>query len=412
MGGYAKIDAELTYRLWVILRGELDKQGLGKVWKHSRDYILTLKSVMEVGIPIDLQLAASMSAEAVEEMRLIESELGFVPSKQKELAKRLFVEFGPSPALLTPTGKPKLDDAALRYYALNHEEVKDLVRKTLRYRNLMKANSTWYQGFQELAGADGSLHPGLKQHGTVTGRLSCARPNLQQLPRDSARVKALFKPLPGHVLLEFDYSQIELRLGSYYAWKMFKDSTMYEAYKEAIDVHSLTAERIGAPRQGGKTGNFLWLYGGGAERFRVMMWDQFNIEVTPQEALAWTESFHRTYPGYRKCSMYFMQQAKGQGYVKMWTGRKRHYRRGDKHRTAWNSVDQGGCGQILMVSMNLIQKHRLRSRLCLTVHDSLVFHVPLDRVEEEKEIIISLMKRIPEKFFDMPFEVDCKEFGK
>lgn len=409
MSKYAQRDAAITYKLWLRLRGALQAKGLEKNWKHAREYILTLKDVMRVGLPIDWQLADALSLEATSEMRQISSRLGFVPSKKKELEAQLFEKYGIEPSVFTPAGAVQVDDAALRYYATKYPETQALIADVLRYRNLMKADGTWYSGFQKVRTPHDRIHPGLKQHGTATGRLSCATPNLQQLPRDASRAKQLFVSDPGHVLMEFDYSQIELRLASYYAQYMFGDSTMYEAYKSDIDVHSLTTESVGATdRQVGKTGNFLWVYGGSAKRFRSMMRVQYKIAVSERDAYKWTEGFHRTYPGFRAASEYYTNVASSTGVVKMWSGRRRHFPDRRQAHKAWNSVIQGGCGQILMFSMNLLHKSRLRSRMCNTVHDSIWFMVPEKYMEEECQKIQELMRHIPEKMFKMPFLVDMK----
>lgn len=416
MGDYACRDAYITMLLWIKLRGELVAQKLDPLWRHCARYTRTLQGVMAVGLPIDWTLLAARSAEARSAMARIEGELGFQPTKRKPLERELFEKHGLPVAYVTSSGKPELDDAALRAYALQYPEVKPLITNVLEYRAYSKANSTWYEGFLKFKTADGRIHPGLKQHGTATGRLSCSEPNLQQLPRNSSRVKKLFLPIDGHVLVEFDYSQIELRLASFYSYKMFDDDTMFNLYREGADVHTATTEMVGAfdqiedrgeARQVGKTGNFLWIYGGGAERFRNMMWDQYNIAVTLEQAKEWTELFHQNYKGFRRASKYFETQNRTKGQIKMWNGRPRRVNKDMSH-IAWNSVVQGGCGQILMHTMNLIDEAKLPSKMCLTVHDSILFHVPVDRVEEQTEVIKELMAQIPSKNFELPFEVDSK----
>ncbi len=414
MADYACRDIYVTHRLWVRLRGELTRQGLDKLWPHAMAYVRTLQHIMSVGVPIDWTLAASMSAESRLEMEQIRKTIGFDPLKRKALESELFERAGLTVAFHSPSGKPVTDDSALRWYSLNHPEVQPLCQSVLRYRNLSKANSTWYEGFTKFRTARGTIHPGLKQHGTVTGRLSCGEPNLQQIPRDASRVKKLFLPMDGHVLVEFDFSQIELRLGSYYSKRMFGDPTMFDLYATGSDVHTNTSEMIGAfdaienrseARHVGKTGNFLWLYGGSSERLRAMLWEQYNIRASADQCKEWTAKFHKVYPGFRHASKHFDVQNRTKGYITMWNGRRRRLPQ-DKSHMAWNSMIQGGCGQILMVGLNKLDK--LDVKTCMTVHDSVWVHVPVDQMDEQVALVQATLSEIPEKLFEMPFPIDYK----
>jgi DNA polymerase I-like protein with 3'-5' exonuclease and polymerase domains len=413
MGEYAEQDVRLTYRLFSRLLSELEKQDLLQLWPDCQDYILALKRMCSVGIDVDWNALQGLSHEAQQQMAAIEKELGFIPSKRKQLEGYLFKQLG------VKQNGTSLDDTALREYAAQLGNDTSAIDKILQYRKLQKADSTWYQGFLKRRGPTDRLYPGLKQHGTRTGRLSCSEPNLQQIPRDAERVKRLFLSRPGYKLIEFDYSQIELRVGCRYA-KKFGDDRMYEAYVEDIDVHDLTSQLIKSydvienrseARQVGKTGNFLWIYGGSAVRLQNMLWEQYGIRASLSQCEVWTSKFHQSYPGFKVAGQQSMKAAAKRGFVKYWNGRRRHLASVEAHK-AFNSLVQGGCGQVLMnaaIQLDRLQESgALRSRISNTVHDSIWALVPVDDEEQECELICKTMSSIPERIFDLPFPVDLK----
>lgn len=422
MGEYAQQDARITYRLFTRLYADMEKQELLQLWPDCERYIWSLMYMCDTGIDIDWDQLAVLSKEALDKMAELVNELHFVPSKRKQLESFLFNKCGITPTLFTEKKQPSTDDAALRHYAGQVERHSEAIHKVLQYRKLQKSNSTWYEGFLTRRGPTNRLYPGLKQHGTRTGRLSCSEPNLQQIPRDASRVKRLFVDRPGYYLVEFDYSQIELRVGCRYA-KQFGDDRMYDAYTEDVDVHDLTSKLIKSydmiedrreARQVGKTGNFLWIYGGSAVRMHNMLWEQYDIRATLGMCEEWTSKFHQSYPGFRVAQQQTMKRATQRGFVKYWNGRRRHLNKMEAHK-AFNSVVQGGCGQILMHAINDLTSLReagtICSLLCNSVHDSIWAYVPTDSYEEECETICKTMSAIPERVFDLPFPVDFKRWN-
>lgn len=416
MGAYAVQDIVLTYKLFTKLYADLQHQKLLDLWPDAEAYIRTLQQVKRVGLDIDWNLLASLREAAAARIDEIQIELGFDPAKPSQLVDYLFVELGMTPTgTKEKSGRPHTDDAALRELAERNPAHAERIALIQEFRNRSKALSTWYDGFAKRRGATNRLYPGLKQHGTRTGRLSCAEPNLQQLPRDGGRVKKVFVDRAGYRLVEFDYSQIELRVASWYA-KGFDDPRMFDTYTEGADVHTLTAELVGAfnslenkkeARQVGKTGNFLWIYGGSARRLQSMMWNQYNIHVTLEQAISWTEAFHTNYPGFRRAIRKTAYIAEKQGSIRMWHGRRRRLDSDHAH-NAFNAVVQGGCAAVLMKTMNHIREQDLPSLMCNTVHDSIWFYVPEDELDSQIAEITRLMRLIPEEKFGLPFEVDYK----
>lgn len=440
MGNYAEQDLRITWKLFQKYLGQLRDQGLIELWPVVMDYVRSLQLMIRSGIRIDRPLLSDLSREAGIRLSELESQLAAVgilkPGSQKQVRKYLYHDLGLKARTFTNPPKrkdgtqaqpqPSVDSAAINAYIEDNLELADKLEPILEYRRLSKALSTWYNGFATKMGDRDYLHPGLKQHGTKTGRLSCAEPNLQQIPRDSARVKRAFIGTEHEALVEFDYSQIELRIGAYFARK-FGDSTLFDVYSEGGDVHALTGEMIGAikhlgfkeGRQVGKTGNFLWIYQGGPKRLRTTLWRDAKMRTTLESCEIWTEQFHRAYPGFKKANLAAARVHQKLGYVKMYNGRRRRIRtRNDrnqvKHYTAFNAVVQGSAGQVLMEAINELasqQESGAPWRLCCTVHDSVMLYVPRDRLEEVKPTICKIMASPAERQFELPFDVDMKEMG-
>jgi DNA polymerase-1 len=430
MSEYAQQDIRLTYKLFLRDRGKLEEQGLAKLYKTSARYIRALQHIVQEGLLVDWDLLDVMQAVGQEEMRQIEKIVGFEPSKRKQLDELLYTEMKLPCLSYTQKGQRGQDKEALNRLIDQFPQHGDLFRNILRWRNLAKADSTWYEGFKRRRTATDRIHPGLKQHGTVTGRLSCAEPNLQQIPRDGARVKRLFVDPPGSVLVEFDYNAVELRLGSFYAMRLGHDPIMYELFAEGLDPHAATATVIGAydqlddrytARQVGKTGNFAWIYGVGADTFKAQLYRMFGFSCTLDQAESWKEAFHGQYPGFRRANLAYANYHKRYGHVEMWNRRRARIQPEvpgvqAKHHIAFNRVVQGGCGQILMQSTIMlseaIKRGEIQARICNSVHDSLWFYIAPHVLEETTAQIIDIMEAPPTKRFGIPFSVEAKQLNK
>jgi DNA polymerase-1 len=185
------------------------------------------------------------------------------------------------------------DDDALA--ALDHP-VAGLLRD---YRAARKCCTTYGIDWLKHVAADGRVFAGWRQLGSEAGRMSCRQPNLQQLPRDR-RYRQCFRPIPGRVLVKADYSQIELRIAA----KIATEPSMLDAYRQGLDLHTLTAQHIlgkaevsKADRQLAKAINFGLLYGMGAKGFRAYAQSNYGVSMTFAEAKQYRNSFFRAYPG-------------------------------------------------------------------------------------------------------------------
>jgi DNA polymerase-1 len=430
MSEYAQQDIRLTYALWIRARTHLEQQKLANLYKVSARYVRALQHVVQEGLLIDWNLLETMQKEGRAEMERLEGVIGFEPSRRKMLDELLYEQMKLPCLSFTQKGQRGQDKEALSRLIDRFPEHAVLFNAVLRWRNLAKADSTWYDGFKKRRTSTDRIHPGLKQHGTVTGRLSCAEPNLQQIPRDSSRVKRLFVDPPGSVLVEFDYNAVELRLGSYYAMKLGHDPIMYELFMEGLDPHAATAEVIGAyeqlddrgtARQVGKTGNFAWIYGVGAETFKAQLYRQFRFNCTIPQAEAWKDAFHGAYPGFRRANLAYADYHKRHGYVEMWNRRRARIIPEipgiqAKHHIAFNRVVQGGCGQVLMQATIMlsekIRRGEIDARICNSVHDSLWFYIAPDKLEEVTAQIIDIMETPPTERFGIPFSVEAKQLNK
>jgi DNA polymerase-1 len=429
MEPYAKNDVAITWKLFMYLTAKLAEQGLTKLYENYKEYLKALQYIQAQGIVVDWDMVERRRVEAEQQLKRLQYvELGYDPSKSSVLDYRLYEVAGlPVIQRTEVTHKPKTDVAVLQALRESYPEHRLELDRILRYRNLQKANGNWYAGYLKYKDETGLIHPNFKVHGTQTGRLSCEAPNLQQIPRDYSRVKCFFRdnPARSEVLVELDFSQIELRVAAYYAMKA-KDPTMYNIYKEGGDVHSRSAELVGAydqianrseARQVGKTGNFLWIYGGGPKTMSAQLYRQFGFSSSREQCKDWGNRFHASYPGFQRCIDKSSRKHQRDGYITFFNGRRRRIRERDAfgataHRKAFNAIVQGGCSQLLMYSIikihRAIEAGEVRARVCNTVHDSLWVYVPAEGIDEETEKLSALMRSMPERVFQLPFDIDAK----
>lgn len=436
MGLYAVRDVEATFKAEKEIAPKLTEDGLDQLWDDDEKYVRCLAEVMRPGILLDCQKAQELSHHADARMAEIQLELGFDPQKKVDLARKLFVsavsnpqgfEIPPSRGLLRiknkvyfPNGLPVVDEAALEWYATHHPECQEVVRLVLEYRGLQKAKSTWYDGFLALVGSDRRLHPGLKQHGTKTGRLSSSKPNLQQIPRDITKspVKTLFQAPQGYELWEYDYSQAELRLITVYS----ADEKLDYAYREGADLHAMTRDALDimsvvdnpdTARWVGKQCNFAICYLCGAEKLQTMLWKLGHLEVSEDHCRSFIEGWHDLYPAVKRTAYRVIGVAEKQGQIKYWNGRKRHIPHPRKVHAykAWNSLIQGGTGQIMKIAMlKLWEDPEFTSQMVNQVHDSLWIYHRKEDFEIQDKLVKEAMGWATEHF-SFPFPVDAKRIA-
>jgi DNA polymerase-1 len=276
------------------------------------------------------------------------------------------------------------------------------------FRGWQKSISASYKPYLELLDSDGRLRCSYKTHGTVSGRLSCAEPNLQQIPKASdkpwnGRVKECFIADPGYSLVEFDYSQLELRLGTAYA----KEESLKQVFAEGRDIFDEMSAQLGMTRQDTKTLVYSMQYGAGEKRIMAA------FGVDQPEAKRLRENYFATYPRFKALSDVASAKAEQAGRVKIWSGRFRHFQYPSESYKALNSIIQGGAADIVerVMVRAFDEIDNDECRLLLQVHDSLLWEIKTDKLDEYTKSILTLMEDVEPKDFDVKFAVDMKILG-
>ena len=283
-----------------------------------------------------------------------------------------------------------------------------IIGDILEYRMLTKLKSTYADGLLKVISADGRIHTNFRMTVTATGRLSSTEPNLQNIPvrRElGAQIRRMFVAAPGCVLVDADYSQIELRLLAHISG----DETMQNAFKSGEDIHAVTASQVfGLPlaevtpaqRSSAKAVNFGIVYGISA--FSLAQ----DIKVSPAEARAYIDAYMQKYHGVREYMDRVIAEAKERGYVETLFGRRRPVpelkasnfnTRSFGERVARNMPIQGTAADIIKLAMvNVRRRLRaegLEARLILQVHDELIAECP----EREAERVAALLEEEMER---------------
>jgi DNA polymerase I len=423
MAPYACQDAKSAFRIEPFLDHSLEQQGLTHLVQREMEFQICLMEMEWEGILLDADLARALSRKAQRRMHEIEDELGFDPSSKFEVARVLF---GPPNAgglmlpyeertiptnSIFPQGVPATGQKILAQ--LRHP----IAERALEYRGIQKADSTWYRGWLDRMGTDGRIHPTYnvsekkEKFGTVTSRLSSF---IQQIPRNpKAMVKLLLMPGPGMIMVEFDYNQIEYRLGVCYA----EDKDLIEQFRSGADVHQEFADAIGVDRQTAKPTTYCILFGGQgpavARSLELQAWinERRVIHIEDSYGQALVNEYYNLHPKMRQIAYAAKKHAETYGYVQLWNGRRRHFHGQWKFaaRKAFNSILQGGAAQIVTESM--LGFHNMRAsvpyRMRFQVHDSLGMEMPEANMDAYCHEIQTMMEW-PSKRFAVPFPVDMK----
>lgn len=296
-----------------------------------------------------------------------------------------------------------------------------IIEQILDYRTLTKLKSTYADGLLKEISADGRIHTNFQMTVTATGRLSSTEPNLQNIPvrRElGAQIRKMFVASPGKVLVDADYSQIELRLLAHIA----DDETMIAAFRSGEDIHAVTASQVfGVPlaevtplqRSHAKAVNFGIVYGISA--FSLAQ----DIGVFQSEAKAYMDSYFAKYHGVRAYMTRVVEQAKADGYVTTLFGRRRDLPelkssnfnlRSFGERVALNMPIQGTAADIIKAAMVRVdarmRAEKLQARLLLQVHDELIVECPAAEAETVKAILVDEMEHVVD--YRVPLLVDAK----
>lgn len=409
-------DAYITDEIfWDIVEQFRDEGFDGALWDIEQEFIRDVMGpMMDLGIKVDLEFCIREYLKGTAIMEECKKELGMNPSSNKDMNKLLIEELG-LPVLkhtascikckkrqpvASHTWTASFDKMAMEEYDLLLEAKDDhRARTILRYRGWQKATSSNYKPYMDLVDENAVLHPGYKLHGTRTGRLSCEKPNLQQIPKASDKewnglLDQAFIARDGFDLWKFDFSQLQFRMTCAYARQM--DLIEIFNHRER-DIFTEMAKDIAWKRQDVKTLVYLILFGGGANRAAVA----FGVSVPKGKQLV--EEFHARYPGIRKIANECMRAAKVQKYVSYWSGRRRHFFPGGAPTyRAFNAVIQGGEAEIMKRCMIRLQKEVCdeNCRMVLQIHDAIAFEITKGMEDHYFPLIQAVMESTPQEFCD------------
>ena len=399
--------------LYGVLLPRLREQGMEKLYFGVELPLCRVLADMErSGFLVDGGALARFGADLSDTIRQLEERIYAAAGQQfninspKQLGKVLFEDLGLPHGKKTKTGWSTNADVL--------EKLKDqpLVADVLTYRQYAKLKSTYADGLLKVIDPDGRIRTSFQMTVTATGRLSSTEPNLQNIPTRTdlgSKMREMFVAAPGHVLVDADYSQIELRLLAHISG----DEAMQQAFLSGEDFHTVTAARVfhvpqdqvtHQMRSRAKAVNFGIVYGISA--FSLSQ----DIGVTVAEAKEYMERYFATYTGVRQYMEQVVSQARERGYVETLWHRRRALpelkssnfnMRSFGERVALNMPIQGTAADIMKLAMVAVRK-RLRqelpeARLVLQVHDELIVECPEAQAEtaaallkEEMENVVSL----------------------
>jgi len=392
------------------------------LWETEQDFIRLIARIRQRGIKVDTAFSRKKAIEGTRILNQIRSELGWNPGSSDQIGKYLIDDLGlPVLKRSSQTGKPSFDREALEEYELYLNNINDdTAKKVLTYRGWQKTVSSNFQAYLDLMDENEILHPNYKVHGTRTGRLSCEKPNLQQIPRESVKpwngdVKKAFIPRGAELyesinprsgiwphnpcgelkLRTFDFKQVEFRLAAAYA----REKELLEIFNSGGDIFTEMSNRLGRPRHQIKTFVYSTLYGAGKAKVALV------LGMPRSESDELYEEYHGTWPGFRRMAEKATLLAKNDGYIEYWTKRRRHLNKGEAHK-AWNSVLQGGAFEIVKRRMLALRDEPI----VLQVHDSIT-------TEDDDNCDIDWIKRtleaVPESnALGVKFEVDMVVEGE
>ncbi len=434
---YAAEDADITNRLWQMLKPRLVAEGLTTVYETlERPLVPVLVEMERHGILVDRDILAQLSSEFAQRMAVYEAEIyelaggTFNIASPKQLGEILFDPEG----LALPGGKKTKTGAystgagVLEKLAVDDDvpkEAQRLIKTVLEWRALAKLKSTYTDALPTFINADTRrIHTSYAMAGTTTGRLASSDPNLQNIPvrtREGRMIRTAFIAEKGCKLLSADYSQVELRVLAH----MADIEQLKQAFRDGLDIHAMTAsemfnvpldEMTGEIRRRAKAINFGIIYG-------ISAFGLANqLGISRQEAGDYIKTYFKRFPGIRAYMEETKEFAREKGYVQTLFGRRIHTpeissrgpRRANAERAAINAPIQGSAADILrraMIHMPAALKEAgLAARMLLQVHDELIFEVPENEVEKTVPVVRRIMENacLPVLQLAVPLKVDAQ----
>ena len=427
---YAAEDADVTLRLWLILKPRLAGDHMATVYETlERPMVPVLARMEKRGISVDRQMLSRLSGDFAQGMAGLESEIyelageTFNIGSPKQLGDILFGKMNLPGGKKTKTGAWSTSAQVLEELAAEGHE---LPSKIVAWRQLSKLKSTYSDALPGYINPDTNrVHTSYALAATTTGRLSSSEPNLQNIPvrtEEGRKIRQAFVSEKGHKLISADYSQIELRVLAHIA----DIPQLKRAFEDGLDIHAMTAsEMFGTPIQGmdpmvrrqAKAINFGIIYG-------ISAFGLANqLGISRGEAGDYIKTYFERFPGIRDYMEETKKKVHADGYVTTIFGRKAHYlevntknpnHRAFYERAAINAPIQGSAADILrraMVRMeDRLASARLDAQMLLQVHDELIFEVPDAQVDDTIQVIREVMETAcePALKLSVPLKVDAR----
>ncbi len=404
---YACQDADLALRLCQLLWPRVEEAGLSRLYREIEQPLIEVLADMErAGVRIDPRVLGELSRELAADMKRLEKKIfeivgsEFNLNSPRQLGQVLFEKMN-----LPSTRKTRITKGYSTSFDVLQElaPLSPVARYALEYRQLTKLKSTYADALPELVNPEtGRVHTSYNQTVTATGRLSSSDPNLQNIPARGEmgrRFRQAFIPEAGHLFLEADYSQIELRVLAH----LSRDPALVESFRQDLDIHAATARRVFGEnslvpaeeqRRRAKIINFSMIYGASAYSLAR------ELETSNSEAQDFIDRYYEKHPKVREYLEFLVEEAKKTGYAITLFGRRRQVpelQLKDKNaqqagrRIALNTPIQGTAADLMKKAMievwRALREKKSGARMILQVHDELVFEVP-DKETDRTEALV------------------------
>ncbi|MGN0184854.1 MAG: DNA polymerase I [Aristaeellaceae bacterium] len=426
ISGFAVCPAEAIHRLAVQQEEQLRTRDLDGVFRDiEMPLAFVLRDMEQEGFLVDADALRELGVSFDGTIARLTDEIAELAGERinlnspKQLGEMLFERMGLPAPKKTRTG-----------YSTSAEVLEELAAdypvcaKILEYRKYSKLRSTYIDSLIQLRDEQGRVHTHFDQVGTATGRLSSSEPNLQNIPVRTElgrEIRGAFIARPGHVLVDADYSQIELRVLAHISG----DATMIDAFRKGEDIHARTAAEVyGVPfdqvthqmRSASKAVNFGIVYG--ISDFALAK----NIGVSRREARDFINRYFERYPGVKAYMEQSVQDARERGYAVTLMGRRRYLPelassnfnvRSFGERCAMNSPIQGTAADIIKLAMirvgRELKRRGMRTKLILQVHDELILEAPADEADAAAALLRECMEGVMQ--LEVPLQTDITTGG-
>lgn len=435
---YAAEEADVTLRLWMVLKPRLAVEGCCSVYETlDRPLMPVIVAMEHAGVRVDRQILSRLSGTFAQRIGALEEDVftlvggeRFNLGSPKQLGELLFDRLRLPGGKKTKGGQWETRAGLLDDLAANEELPEDarrLINTMLEWRQLTKLRSTYTDSLPGYVNPEtGRIHTSYALAATTTGRLSSNDPNLQNIPirtKEGREIRTAFVAEKGAKLVSADYSQIELRVLAHIA----DIPQLRQAFADGLDIHAMTAsEMFGVPvkdmpgevRRRAKAINFGIIYG-------ISAFGLANqLGIGREEAGVYIKTYFERFPGIRAYMEETKRFARENGYVETVFGRRVHYPeintrnpgvRGNLERAAINAPIQGSAADIIRRAMirmpdRLAEEGFASARMLLQVHDELIFEVGGSEVERLLPVVREVMERaaLPAVQFSVPIHVDAK----